>query len=118
MSAEANIDVIAAAGLSQDELKYLNAVRVLGIRPRDVPEFLRWSHARAERVRSRLSKRLGRIRGGNFPGTLPELPVRADPQADRGNSLHTSFIERLDSGRRIYSLTGSKRVGFPDFVPG
>jgi hypothetical protein len=96
-------------GLTGDELEYLRATRLLGIRPRDVAEFLRWSRAKTERVRSRLSKRLGRLR----QEPAPDLPIRAEPQVDRGSSLHTSFVERLDSGRRIYSLTNSKRVGFP-----
>lgn len=104
------VSVIAAAHLTQDELEYLRATKLLGVRPRDVPEFLRWTHAKTERVRSRLSKRLMRIR----QEPAPDLPVRAEPDVGRGSSLHTTFIDRLGSGRKIYALTGSKRVGFPD----
>jgi len=100
--------LIAEAHLDVDEIAFLVANKVQGIPQREIADRLGWAPAKADRIRKRVDRALGRLKTGGAP--VP-FPYSSAPEG--GSSLRPYYRERMGSGGWIYSLTDSKHVGCP-----
>jgi hypothetical protein len=108
--------LIAEAGFGPDEVAYLAARELRGVPHAQIAQALGWYSARAERTRKRIERALRRLRMAGVPA-LPrprEVEAEEDRPLDRGTSLKPFYIEQLDSGRRLYSLSRSNRLLCPE----
>jgi outer membrane murein-binding lipoprotein Lpp len=98
---------ITDARLGPDEIAHIVAGRIQAIPQRDIAAALGWTHARAERVRRRVDRRLARLRTCEHPRVV--IHREPEPEADLGggSSLNPFYWERLDSGHRVGALSHS-----------
>ena len=79
---------LAAIGLDHDDEKYLLA-KIEGVKRREMPVFLRWTRARVDATRMRVSRRLKRVAALNIqPGDF----------VIRGDSRHLAFKTAVAGG--------------------
>jgi hypothetical protein len=100
-------DLIAKTELTGDEIAFLWA-KLQGLRQPAIAAALGWSIAKTHRVAWRVRRRIPKL-------PVTELPYRDETGLDHGSSLHPAFLQRLESGHRVWSLSPSKQT--PRSIP-
>jgi hypothetical protein len=105
--------IIEEAGLDQDSIAYWAARELRGVPHAQIAQALGWYSARAERTRKRIERALRRLRVAGVRALPRPRVEEEDRPLDHGTSLRPFYIERLDSGHRLFSLSHSNHLLCP-----
>lgn len=102
--------------LDADELLYFEMNKVEGMTRSRIAEALGWSRVKTENVVRKLNRHLVELRGPAPRQVMREIPPGDYVRSSKGFRIPTSrfsYLEQLESGKRLWALTPSNRAQCP-----